>query len=74
MDRQDKNQELLIENAVKGGKRVVVFLKSGVPLKGRILDHDSYTIFMETEKKRQALIYKHSVTSIFPVRVRTAAG
>ena len=67
--RLDRNQDQVIEGAMEGDRRLTVFLKNGVPLRGKILAHDSYTIFMETEKA-QALVYKHSVTSLRPARLK----
>ncbi len=67
--RLDRNQDQVIENAMEGDRRLTVFLKNGVPMRGKILAHDSYTIFMETEKA-QALVYKHSVTSLRPARLK----
>ena len=66
--RADRNQELVIEAAIEKGKKLTVFLKNGVPMKGVVLAHDPYTIFMQTEKN-QALIFKHSITSMFPARL-----
>jgi len=64
----DRNQEQIIENAIRDEKRVTIFLKNGVPMRGRVLGHDAYTIFMQTDKN-QALIYKHSITSMYPIRI-----
>ena len=64
---RDKNQEQVIENAIKSGKRITIFLKNGVPMKGIVMAHDPYTIFMQTDKN-QTLIYKHSITSVYPVK------
>lgn len=69
--RLDRNQELVIEAAIQAQRKLTVFLKNGVPMRGKILAHDAYTILMETEKN-QALIFKHSVTSLFPARTRPA--
>ena len=67
--RLDRNQDQVIEGAMEADRRLTVFLKNGVPLRGKILAHDSYTIFMETDKA-QALVYKHSVTSLRPARLK----
>ena len=44
-----------------------IFLVNGVPIKGRVLSFDNFTILMEVEK-RQNLIYKHAVSTIVPSR------
>lgn len=67
--RLDRNQDQVIEHAITGDRRLTVFLKNGVPMRGKIIAHDSYTIFMETDKA-QALIYKHSVTSLRPAKLK----
>lgn len=71
--RLDRNQDEVIEGAMQADRRLTVFLKNGVPMRGKILAHDSYTIFMETDKA-QALIYKHSVTSLRPARLKGPGG
>jgi len=67
------NQDELLENAIRKSRSITIFLKNGVPLRGRVLAHDPYTVLMETERN-QTLIYKHSITSIFPARFFPSRG
>ncbi len=62
------NQDKIIEDAIERSRPITIFLKSGVSLKGKVLSHDSYTIFLEADEK-QTLVYKHFITSIYPARM-----
>lgn len=45
-------------------KRIVtIFLMNGVPIKGRILEYDHYTVYVGDEN-RKSLIYKHAISTI----------
>jgi host factor-I protein len=44
-----------------------IFLINGVPIKGKVLSFDNFTILMEVDKK-QNLIYKHAISTIVPLR------
>ena len=61
-------QDRLLDNAMQKSKSITVYLKNGVHIKGRVLSHDTFTVLIETEKNN-TLIYKHSVTSLFPARL-----
>ena len=61
-------QDRIIEEAIQGERILTFYLKSGVSLKGRVMAHDSYTVFME-HGQEHTLIYKHFVTSVFPARI-----
>ena len=58
-------QDLFLNTSRKEKIEVNIFLMNGVPIKGRVLSFDNYTILMEVEKK-QNLIYKHAVSTIVP--------
>lgn len=38
---------------------------NGVPIKGRVVSFDNFTILMEVDKK-QNLIYKHAISTMVP--------
>jgi host factor-I protein len=42
-------------------------LLNGVPLKGRVVSFDNFTIVLENETK-QNLIYKHAISTIIPAK------
>jgi host factor-I protein len=44
---------------------LTIYLVNGVPIKGRVLSFDNFTILLEVDKK-QNLIYKHAVSTILP--------
>ena len=60
-------QDRIIEEAIQESRLLTFFLKSGVSIKGTVVAHDSYTVFL-LNGKDQTLIYKHFVTSVFPAR------
>lgn len=62
------NQDQIINQAIKKQRMLTIYLKNGVHIKGRVLAHDSYTILLDNEKHK-SLVYKHSITSIFPARL-----
>ena len=55
-------------NAIRKEKvDLTIFLVNGVPLRGRVLSFDNFTILIEIDKK-QNLIYKHAVSTMVPAR------
>lgn len=64
------DQDFLIERAIKKSAKITCYLKNGVPVRGRVLGHDNHTIYLDTEQS-PTLVFKHSISSIFPVRYQT---
>ncbi|MEW5692558.1 MAG: RNA chaperone Hfq [Candidatus Hydrogenedentota bacterium] len=62
---QQKIQDLLLNEARKKKIPLTIYLMNGVPVKGRIIAFDNFTILMNVEGK-QSLIYKHAVSTIIP--------
>jgi host factor-I protein len=62
------HQDRLLDMAMERDKPITAFLKNGVQVKGRVRAHDTFTILLETEKNI-TLVYKHSITSVFPARI-----
>ncbi|MBN2160604.1 MAG: RNA chaperone Hfq [Spirochaetes bacterium] len=60
-------QDHFLNTARKDKIDINIFLINGVPIKGRVLSFDNFTILMEVEK-RQNLIYKHAVSTMVPSR------
>lgn len=61
-------QDFLLNQARKDKLMITVYLINGVPLKGKVLSFDNYTIIIENEGK-QSMIYKHAITTIIPEKV-----
>ncbi|OHD62833.1 MAG: RNA chaperone Hfq [Spirochaetes bacterium RBG_13_51_14] len=60
-------QDHFLNTARKEKIEINIFLVNGVPIRGRVLSFDNFTILMEVDK-RQNLIYKHAVSTIVPSR------
>lgn len=59
-------QDLVLNNARKGKMSITVYLTNGVPLRGRVISFDNFTVVIDNEGK-QSLVYKHAIsTIIFP--------
>ncbi|MBL8021149.1 MAG: RNA chaperone Hfq [Leptospirales bacterium] len=56
-------QDELFESALKSGKPVSMYLKTGVPVRGKVSAHDNFTVLLEQDG-RTVLVYKHSITSV----------
>lgn len=62
------HQDKILEEARLRGRPLTMYLKNGVHIKGLIKMHDNFTVLINSEKN-QTLVYKHSITSIFPARL-----
>lgn len=60
-------QDIFINTARKEKIEITVYLINGVPIKGRVLSFDNFTLLIEVDKK-QNLIYKHAISTISPVK------
>ncbi len=58
-------QEILLNHARKKKIELTIYLSNGIPLKGRVISFDNFTIVLEQVSK-QYLIYKHSITTVIP--------
>ncbi|MDY6934228.1 MAG: RNA chaperone Hfq [Spirochaetota bacterium] len=68
MTKQTTNLQDTFLNAVRKEKiEITVFLMNGVPIKGKVLSFDNFTILLEVDKK-QNMIYKHAVSTIVPLK------
>ena len=66
MSKQTKNlQDSFLNLARKEKIILTIYLRNGVPVKGRVLSFDNFTILLEVDKK-QSLIYKHAISTILP--------
>lgn len=60
-------QNQIIDKARKRRMTVLVFLKNGIQLKGKITRFDVFAILFKTEKG-YLLIYKHAIYTIIPIK------
>lgn len=58
-------QDLFLNTARKERIDVTLYLTNGVPLNGKVLSFDNFTILIEIDKK-QNLVYKHAVSTMQP--------
>ncbi len=69
MGKQVNNlQDIFLNSTRKNKTDITVFLVNGVPIKGRVLSFDNFTILMEVDKK-QNLIYKHAISTMVPSKL-----
>ena len=66
MTKQVKNlQDAYLNCARKEKLDLTIYLTNGVPLQGKVISFDSFTVLIEIDKK-QNLIYKHAISTIVP--------
>jgi len=69
MTKQVNNlQDIFLNSTRKNKTEITVFLVNGVPIKGRVLSFDNFTILMEVNKM-QNLIYKHAISTMVPSKL-----
>ncbi len=56
-------QEDFLAQAKKNNLELTFYLMNGLPLKGRIMAYDNFTLLVEKEQK-QLLIFKHAISTI----------
>jgi host factor-I protein len=66
MVKQTNNlQDIFLNTSRKEKLEITVYLVNGVPLKGKVLSFDNFTLLLEIDKK-QNLVYKHAISTIAP--------
>ena len=58
---------MVLNHARKEKIEITVYLSNGVPLKGRVISFDNFTIVLEQGGK-QYLVYKHAITTVIPAK------
>ena len=61
-------QDIFLNYTRKNKTEITLFLVNGVPIKGRVLSFDNFTILIEVDKK-QNLIYKHAISTMVPSKL-----
>ncbi len=68
MTKQVSNlQDIFLNTSRKDKLDITVYLVNGVPIKGRVLSFDNFTLLLEVDKK-QNLIYKHAISTLVPLK------
>lgn len=67
MSAKNNIQDQLLNTARKDKLDLTIYLLNGVPLKGKVVSFDNFTIVLEQENK-QSLVYKHAILRSFPPR------
>lgn len=67
-------QDVFLNQVRKEGVPVTIFLVNGVQLRGMVRGFDPFTVLLEAQGRPTQLVYKHSVTSIVPMRPVAAMG
>lgn len=73
MGNKNNIQDLVLNSARKEKMEITVYLMNGVPLKGKVISFDNFTIVIENDGK-QSLIYKHAISTIILSRAVTFTG
>ncbi len=58
-------QENILNYLRKSKQNVTVYLSNGVPVKGKIIGFDNFTLVLDSKNKPN-IIYKHSISTIIP--------
>ena len=68
MSVKNNIQDQLLNTARKEKIELTIYLLNGVPLKGRVVSFDNFTIILENDGK-QNLVYKHAISTIIPSKI-----
>ena len=58
-------QDSFLNQARKEKNVITIYLMNGVPIKGRVMGFDNFTVLLDKEGK-QHIIYKHAISTILP--------
>ncbi len=63
MANKNNIQDMVLNSARKEKMEITIYLTNGVPLKGRVLSFDNFTVIIDNGGK-QSLVYKHAISTI----------
>jgi len=63
MSEKNNIQDYVLKKAKELGSELTFYLMNGVPLKGKVLSFDNFTLVLESEGKK-SLLYKHAISTI----------
>src|SRR5438309_8068156 len=61
-------QDSFLNQVRKENIPVILYLTSGVQLRGHVKGFDAFTVILEGQGKPPQLVYKHSIVSVAPMR------
>src|SRR5437763_11302085 len=61
-------QDSFLNQLRKENIPVILYLTSGVQLRGQVKGFDAFTVILEGQGKPPQLVYKHSIVSVAPMR------
>jgi host factor-I protein len=61
-------QDSFLNQLRKENIPVILYLTSGVQLRGMVKGFDAFTVILEGQGKPPQLVYKHSIVSVAPMR------
>lgn len=61
-------QDTFLNQLRKESIPVILYLTSGVQLRGQVRGFDAFTVILEGQGKPPQLVYKHSIVSVAPQR------
>lgn len=65
MKKNEKLQDIFLNEVRKNHIQITIFLVSGFQLKGYVNGFDPYTVIIDSDGKQQ-MIYKHAISTIVP--------
>jgi host factor-I protein len=63
MANKNSIQDQVLNGARKEKMEITIYLTNGVPLKGKVLSFDNFTVIIDNGGK-QSLVYKHAISTI----------
>lgn len=67
-------QDMFLNQVRKDNTSVTIYLANSVQLRGVVRGFDSFTVLLESPGRPTQLVYKHSITSIVPMRPVAGLG
>jgi host factor-I protein len=61
-------QDMFLNQVRKDNTMVTIYLSNSVQLRGLVRGFDPFTVLLESQGRPMQLVYKHSITSIVPMR------
>ena len=65
MSAKNNIQDQLLNTARKEKIDLTIYLLNGVPLKGKVVSFDNFTIILDSDNLLK-LVYKHAISTIIP--------